>query len=401
MADCRTGRQPSRIPGNIGILKAKVKIWDHDPFWARPNQIMVWPFSAATKEQMGTESKNIQFEANGAFLKPVFAQHDMFICTLNTNKRSGPFREDAETFESSVNPEVDFVGSPSSGVGQKARSKMPGGAVFECDFASADNSRDASCFIEEQAGPTRDGGPLTTRRPIGDQTTGKSIFSHQVWRHMGNLMSKTVLIHPSEYSWPLSELSRVGNFTLDELQSAATWDYTEEIIEGRSVIYPNMVTKQPPYLTTFSSSGVHWSLEKWTPVWQGQDFFITVKTGEKDNDALDPNDDSPFIMTYPYDPYMNYLGSSSYTSQMGTSFGSNFVDGISNEAFYIAPKKEEDSGATTEEAKQEAKLAARKAYDWRYKTYFMVEIGVHDPMHNYFIELVKGRRPRLLHLGEE
>ena len=28
----------SNIPGQIGRVRATVKVWDHDPFWGRPHQ---------------------------------------------------------------------------------------------------------------------------------------------------------------------------------------------------------------------------------------------------------------------------------------------------------------------------------------------------------------------------
>ena len=384
IADCRTGRQPSRIPGNIGTLKSKVMIWDHDPFWARPTQIYSFPFSQATGEQMRESAPDIQFEVGGAFLRPTFRHHDMFVCTLNPD-RDTTNGEVAAPGETTINPEVDFVGSVESGVGLIAAPRMPRGNIFKCDGGIGGG------ICEEEI----DGETVNA----ADETTGKSIFSHQVWRHEGSLFRDNPLIHPSEYQKPLSELKAARNsdsnsdndVTIDELQSAAKWDYIMVADNGKLSIWPVMITKQSPYL----KSTVHWTLEKWTPVWQGQDFYVTVRLGDKrTDDAVDPNNDTDNTrvksLAAAYFPYMWY----------DIERNLDGVPGITNQAFHIFPQKD-NIGVVSDEARTIATRAARKAYDWRYQTYILIEIGAYDLNHNYFIELVKGRNPRFLHLGEE
>jgi len=392
-ADCTTGRQPSRIPGNIGTIKSKVMIWDNDPFWARPTQMLGFPFSQATGEQMRESVPDIQFEVGSAFLRPTFRHHDMFVCTLNSKK--GVIVEDEETLSSFVNSEVDFVGSVESGVGLIAAPRMPGGKIYECDAGKGGNQSSNSPCAVIVGDETIDSG--------GDETTGKSIFSHQVWRHEGSLFNNEPLIHPSEYQEPLSRLQKAKNtgdnkVSMNDLQSAAKWDYIEVADNGKLSIWPVMITKQSPNL----KNTVHWTLEKWTPVWQGQDFYVTVRLGDKrTDDAVDPLSDviDPFngkpALVDPYFPFMWYN-----TERGSDKDGKPIVPGISNQAFYIAAQKD-NTGIVSEEARTESKKAARKAYDWRFQTYILIEIGSFNSTHNYFIELVKGRNPRFLHLGEE
>ena len=389
--NCDTGFQPSRIPGNIGTLKSKVMVWDHDPFWARPTQIYSFPFSQATGEQMRDPAPNIQFEVGGAFLRPTFRHHDMFVCTLNKDKNSGGFStldgERSFVGETTVNPEVDFVGSVESGVGLIAAPRMPGGEIYDCDGgAGGDQTSDSVCAV------TLPDGEVVN---AADETTGKSIFSHQVWRHEGSLFRDNPLIHPSEYQKPLSELQQARNsgsgsdVTIDELQSAAKWDYIEVADNGKLSIWPMMITKQSPNL----KNTVHWTLEKWTPVWQGQDFYITVRLGDKKtDDAVDPLDGSTVESLA--DAYFPHLW---YNIERN---GTDVIPGITNQAFHIDAQRD-DNRVVSEAARTAAKKAARKNYDWRYQTYILIEIGAFDSVHNYFIELVKGRNPRFLHLGEE
>ncbi len=377
---CVGGPQPSAIPGNIGTLNSKVMVWDHDPIWARPTQIMSWPFSKETGEQLDEPVLNIEFEANGAFLKPVYVNHDMFVCTRNSDldlRTGSPADADDKT---TIDPTVDLVGGPLSGVGHLAESKLPGGNIFECD---ANRSGSGKCTIEDE-----DIG-ATVVLPI-DPTTGKSMFSHQLWKHIGNIFSNKVFVHPSEYN-KNSEDSVINKRITDvrQFSSAARWDYAEKINNGRATIWPKMMVKKSD-----DNEAVHWTLEKWTPVWQGQDFFVTVsfENGSTD-DTVDPNDSSQIRTEINEYKYLMYDVD---TPPEGDAF---FRPGISNQAFHISPEKEQ--GIVSSEAQAKANAAARQVFDWRYKTYLLIEIGVGDSDHNYFIEIVKGRKPRLLHLGTE
>ena len=57
------------IPGNIGTLMASVVIYDHNPFWARPHQNLVYPFSEAAGAQIAKKNpedkNNVVFNSGG------------------------------------------------------------------------------------------------------------------------------------------------------------------------------------------------------------------------------------------------------------------------------------------------------------------------------------------------
>ena len=63
---------------------------------------------------------------------------------------------------------------------------------------------------------------------------------------------------------------------------------------------------------------------------------------------------------------------------------------------FFEDKKQESSGSQSNEENVDVR---RQVYWWKYKTYILVEIGAGHHFHNYFIELVKGRNPRFLHIG--
>ena len=325
-ADCSTDeRQPSRIPGNIGTLNSRVMVWDHDPLWARATQNYSWPFSKATGEQHKDTVPSLLFEIGDALLTPVYKPHDMFVCTINPQKA-------AETAEDEVGPPnpgvttahpgVDFVGSPESGVGEVARPKMPGGDLFECSGVPCLNT---------------------------DPTTGRDIFPHQVWKYVGSLLNPTVFVHPSEYPKLLAEYQNKN--LPGGLHSAPWFDYKEEIDNGKSFIMPYQKTKHSPG----SDSTTHWTLEKWTPLWQGEDFSVTIKIGDKKtNDAIDPNDGTVVDTTIEDYKYLMYEES------QNPPF--DFVKGISNQAFHVFAAKDQQ-GHPIEGAQAEALRAARVAFD--------------------------------------
>lgn len=362
----------SGIPGNIGIVVAKVKIWDHDPFLARPHQQYSFPFSNATAQQLEAVVNDIQFQAGAAFLRPVFILHDMFV---GTKKPTGT--ED-ENGASVTVFDLDLVGSPASGVGGNAKSRLPGGEDYEGNGYRTVNGE----------------------RFLWNPRVGRDIFYHQLWLHVGSLLKRGVPIHPSEYALTLSErdatqLTILRNedsfdgWTLPEIQSGVKWNYTIVEDNGVKVVSPVQISKPPED----SKNPTHWTLEKFTPTWQGEDFVVTIVKGDKrttDVEDLGPEND---LIDTNWENYKYLLYNPKSKSDIV-----QWVDGISNEAFYIPPgKKTNDQNSKSEESID----SARKEYWWKYKTYLLVEIGVEDPLHNYFIELVKGRHPRFLHLGAE
>lgn len=402
--DGKGNSQKSAVAGNIGIARCKAMVWDHDPFLARPHQILAFPFTKATAEQMEDRVPEAIFEAGAAVLRPTFNFHDMFVCTINPEleKQNEGFVNPETKEEILLLPGVDLVGSEASGVGQIASNKLPGGNLYECDSGSGDTDK---CPLINTG---------ISLVPFIDPLTGKSIFPHQLWKHIGNLFIKTVILHPSEYNLNRSEQQNKrgtlsdGSFrySLEQIQSAAQWDYIEESENGRNIISPYQVSKQVPDFDATKVTTHHWSLEKWMPTWQGQDFVVSIKLGDKELDiARDPNPTDNSTVPNEERPEYAYLmyNPSRVPNRDDLGVGRDinpWVDNISNEAFYIPPEKGKD-GSITEDAIREAQRSQRQRFDWRFNNYILIEIGSNDPQHNYFIEIVKGRKPRFLHLGEE
>jgi len=359
----------SAVAGNIGIVQAKAVVWDHDPFLARSTQQTAFAFSRQTGEQAKKKGTAVGalFEANGVCLQPTFTAHDMWVATINKGV-------------------LNMVGDPASGSGLSAYDKLPGGNAYE--FGD----------------------------PGGNWRVGKDMFPHQMWIQVGSILSKNVLIHPSEYPlpWQQSEaaqslafidthpeddsLSSVHPVTVADIQNAPRWDLTPINDSVGSPFWPVQTQKS-------SSVPVHWTLQKLTDVWQGEDFFVTISKGNKKTDdhpdnttpsntssvigglnRIDPNTGEEEIIDTDWDEYKYLLHNPKEKPD-------DWEHGISNAAFFVP-----ELPTTAEE--NETNIPRTKFW-WKYKTYILIEIGVGHPKHNYFIELVKDRNPRFLHLGEE
>lgn len=394
--DYSTKATGNDVAGSIGIVRAKVSIWDHDPLIARPQQRLTFQMSEELRIQLPIDPPGVVFETGAAILQPQFPVQDMFIATKKLETSSAG----AVSF---TQPVLDFVGATQSGVGQLATKRLPGGDDYE---------RNGDIVVG-----TIDGEPVFN--PTPDPWIGRDIFPHQVWLHVGNLLKRGVVKHPSEYHLSISELiatqsvrlgvssvaaaaannnlaceERFNTWTLDEIQGAVQWEYTMAEANGRKGISPVQTTKP----AEDSLAPAHWTLEKFMPVWQGQDFFVTITKGDKSVTSVEDPGPAFDCVDTNWGNYKYLM----YKSPGNRPAG--WTDGISNEAYYVKPKEpalvdgflQSDYNAGTE-----AEEAARQLYWWRYNTYILIEIGAEHPQHNYFIELIKGNRPRFIHVGTE
>lgn len=364
----------SAIPGNIGIARAKVLIWDNDPLFGRAHQQYGFPFSSETARQLEDSVPNAAFGPGSVCLKPRFEIQDIWLAT----KKPTDKKTEGAQGQSKTKFELDYVRPSTVG----AQNRFPKGT----------DGSDGTVYDENGS---------------KDDTTGRDIFPHQVWIHIGNLLKRGIPLHPSEYDIPLAEVKSAedlkdavdsnGNhvlnfdgFSIPELQAAPKWAIREMKDDARIAYWPLMINKQP----ADSWYPIHWTIEKLTPVWQGTDFFVTVYLGEQELDQTKDPDPKADDVNTNWEEYKYLLYNPKETPK-------DWKEGISNEAFYVAPQRKQGAKAVTQEEQEKALDNARKAYWWKYKSYVLIEIGPGDKDHNYFIEIVKGRRPRLLHLGEE
>lgn len=351
-------RFASAIPGNIGTVRAQVIVWDHDPFMARPHVNLTFPFNQqAGREE--TNEKNVEFIGGALSLKPIYVYESTTIRVLKV----------VDNIPEAMNV-YEFVGDLQSGDAGPNKDYLPGGSKF-----------------------------------VGVYEVN---HDNQVWDHIGSLFRSSPTLLPSEYSKSLDSTKywsenngKTDEQKQKELQGAVKWRVTEEKDGVSSTFWPYQITKQAPS----TQAPVHWSLEKLKPVFQGCDFHISIHKGDKELDygvdpclqedeygqlnllcqeeSVDPGDPQYGCLFYKYPGNWNYEASP-------------FVQGITNEPYtYPLPENASKEDISSVEA------YSRRDFWWMYKPYFVIEIGPYSTEHNYLIEIVSGRSPRLIHIGWE
>lgn len=348
------------VPGQMGIVKSQVLIWDHDPFYARPMQNVSFPMSDSVGDQIQETDKaggsEVEFLMDTVFLKPVYKPEHMFLATMKKNN---------DEFE------FDYLKHGSQEV---KPGLLPG--------LDRNVNEDGEEVVQE----------IAAKR-----------FVHLLWIHTGSLFRSSPLLHPSEYpvniqltAGGVAAAAQVDEETkkekYHELAAAPRWQYTVPTEDEKQVYRPYMVSKQARQ----SKEPVHWCLEKYSRVWQGCDFFVKIQRGDKrldeGVDRLPGGEDTEPIGSE--DLLYQYL---MYKKPSIGPTPKNWVDGISNSAFTI---NDEDTGKAPGNSSSTPHIPPdREKYWWDHKSYILIEIGHNDPYHNYIIEICKGRSPRLLHIG--
>lgn len=371
----------SSVAGNIGKVRARVLVWDHDPFMARPHNHMGFTFN----KQSGREAKSkqedekLEFAFDSMFLRPNYSPQNMFVCTDKLDPAGGS----GQVF--------DYVSSSESGEISPATDYLPPSA----------------------------GGSENKHKP--------QQFQHELWVHVGNLFKSRPTLHPSEYQKSISETDAStqlisddnpsGTLRLSDIQSAVKFSMVKEEEKEKVTYWPYQMAKQ----SSNGQSPVHWTLHKYTKVWQGCDFHIHIKKYKRLDAGIDPciveNDKgqtsfSPECYDQENDQFtepdlvmpdlvMPEWPSYAYLMYVLPSGGPvDYVHKISNEAYSYAGPDDTDSEDYWEQFVT-SEVNARQDFWWLYKPYLLIEIGWEHPEHNYFIELVRGRKPRFIHLGME
>ena len=322
------------IPAQIGLLRSRVSLWSHNPFWARPYQHISFPFTQTagaeiTHEPNKTDSdaplrndneqkRNVVFQFGNAFLKPDQRRFSNFMAT----KKASPDNPNVELLDivkglRATNDITDY---------------LPGGNIY---------------------------------KTIGVDSTefsaGSTIFPHLLWIYDGSDIYDTKVLHPSEYA---SAISTLTNEEIDTQQMAedaaeliaaqtgsAIWDMnTENNPQAQHqviTIFPVMVGRRK---CDQCEQPIHWTVRKYTELLQGQDFFINFKKIDSssgstamftDNPIQELNDDKMKAyangMNTPFNPFFSpaWKGFPTAADTNNIFPDPNYWEnGVSNEPFF-------------------------------------------------------------------
>lgn len=347
MSDCildKPFEDISAIPGNIGIARAKVLVWDHDPFKARPNQTVTLAMSSVMKERIDNSfSPGILFEAGAAVLQPVYNPQPMLIAAIYPAYTSKTVK---------YPPGLDWV--------------YPGPPTSNRALQEYQNSADL-------------------------YKTGTKFPNMNTWIHTGSLFEEKVWLYPSEYNSPdLDSLAKLyANGDVSKLKNAAKWSYVDYTENGLPTRYAHIDTVNSQTTTeTPQSTPIHWSIERYYNVWQGVDFWLTIHSAATPSESLPPQ------VTEEVNSVSTVLADYKYIEGFpsGVNIDKDFVYGISNGAYY---EDRETAYDPTLDSDNSGRYGFWKN-NWKYKTYILVELGYQEGHNHFFIEFVKGGKPRFI-----
>lgn len=392
------------IAGNIGTLKASIKLYEHNPFVARPYQNLSYPFNPRVGQQIPKDNKfNVEFLPNGdASLTPLIYNYSTFLAMLKeetsqTSTSSGAFT--SKTYQ------LDIVkGFKAS---NRVRTQLPGGSLYE-------QSKKTPWLYKLY-----------------------DMFPHMLWiQEDSSAFFKTETIPPSEYFTPYSELAKKHSSwdlfkeTAQSLLQASSqaqsgspiWDmnYEENKIKifGMSIgtelfntVYPIMISKR----LCQTQNPIHWTVRKYTPLYQGQDFAIDFTVDGTSLDEFTPTEEGEELFNKnPMQTPYNYFFQPIHTGDYLTAIDEEFNVALStanlnlNEPYFVENPKNSSDKNELDAYKTELSEKYLKN-----KAYIIIELGTGEwtnPAfstankkvgHNYFIELVNGRNPRFLCLGRD
>lgn len=364
-------------PGNPGKIKFKCVIWDNCPIYERMQQDQAFIFSPETIQfaPQNLRNKLVTIPGlDGAFLRPIpnFYIHNFisFIKPGYVESSSNKTKKTSNIDEYSWNDVLP---------------------IEYLQFLGLDNNI-TSDFLT-----VNDGNAISS-----------SIGSHQTWISDGSLYCSVNLL-PSEYN-SIQNIQKPEEIVAKSF--CAKWSYRYEPI-SQGVF---LVAVEDRFYTTFLNSGtvcipctngvympgdpiqvmkdnncedkfkvsyktykninpgMHWRMLKRTPVFQGEDFSIEFST--KANSSLNTVGEGDFRML---DKFKHLDVSSNIGSTVcGALNGDGLLDNSKNEKILDAIKK---------------------VYDFSRQIYYIIEIGVDHPLHNYFIIIAENSYPIFLHAG--
>ena len=355
-----TGTFNEGCPGNAGIVHCKCEIYANKPIFKRRQQDQEFITSGETFRSLPSSFRD-QFSyiegLDGIFLKEIFNNRTNYLS----------FKKNFIDTDVTVVPENDVV------------------KIEDLDFLTYSSYFDS------------------VNRPAE-----KFESPHLTWIVDGSLFCPDVL-RPSEYnSGPRldanNNIDREAEFRRQYL-SAWKYDISTNLqfydtvlnkTSTRTCIFPYQYinakespvtalnrTENADLKSIFKQGdqykginpGIHWSAIKRTPLFRGQDFWVEFLTYSEDNNVLEHRD-AIFAMQEKY--YFLDVNSQSMNDR-----GEVLNGGV------IELDKE---GKVSEDSKQ--------LYDFSKQAYFILEIGVNHPDHNYFLIINEKDYPVLVHAGK-
>jgi len=378
-------------PGRPGQLKFKCLIWANCPIYDRLRQDQSFIFSPETLQFAPQTLRNTLLSIpglDGAFLRPI---PNFYI----------------DNFLAFLKPDAEEKAEKNSLKAEMSRSTVQEGKDFDWKKGTYSLSSFEFLALDKD---------LTSNLLILEGNSAvfsNSIASHQTWIADGSLYCDMNLM-PSEYN----SISKITSPVVRMIKSfCPQWKYIsyqagqsfgiQATNEGladtipktkNTVAMPAMVgiaqTGDPaaviaqanlkPFFSPGGNiyyginPGAHWRVLKRTPVFQGEDFVVEFITGARESSAI-ANKSNVYRMLDKF----SFLDVNSITE---TSICGAFDPGD-----FFNPARDRSSEIAEER---------KKSLDLSRQMYYIIEIGVEDPLHNYWLIISENNFPFFCQCGK-
>jgi hypothetical protein len=366
-------------PGSPGRIKFKCVLWSNCPTYARPKQDQAFIMSPETIQFAPNNLKHKILAIpglDGIFLRPIPNLYTHNYVSFVKNNYSPP------------QPSPTEKALRSLGV-----SKYNWSDVFPLEaleFAALNKDLTANDLVLEG----------------NSAITSAAIASHQTWIADGSLFCDTNLL-PSEYgsvqsilplsnrmkktfctSWsyradPVGQIVDSTGVSSRLQKSSVQSPVTGGVNYGGSptqLLKENGLESSPIFKVSDNvykniNPGLHWRMLKRTPIFQGEDFSVEFSVAAEGSNIGNKNVN--FRMLEKFD-YLDVF-SVNDTNVCGSLNGDGLID------------KDKSNGIIEN---------TKKVFDFSRQVYYMIEIGVKDPNHNYIIIISENSYPIFCHIGK-
>lgn len=373
-------------PGRPGNLKFKCELWPNCPIYQRPKQDQAYIFSPETLKYAPQELRNRLVSVpglDGAYLRiiPNFYLHN-FIAFIDPDaveenpdpaeralesRDVGPYSwdnviplsqlmflelEDDGLVSNYLTIENNKV-SGSSAIGTH-QTWIADGSLY-CDFNLLPTEEDSISKIQEPF--VRVAKYFCSRWSYRRENIGQSVGIPIIESSPGS--SEVVALQQNTVLVPCTD----GNSNPGDPIRSMIDNNCESIFKIANNTYEGI------------NPGLHWRMLKRTPVFQGEDFTVEFSTKA---------------------PSSTNIGSKDVKFRMLDKF--KFLDVFASNSNVVCGALGDD-GLLDKDRNNEIIENTKKVFDFSRQMYYMIEIGVNHPEHNYLIILAENSFPIVCHVG--
>lgn len=385
--DCKTSY--SATPARPGNLKLKCILWPNCPTYRRSLQDQAFIFSPETLKYAPQSIRNNLVSIDnldGVFLRPVPNFHiDNYISFPDVNykpkkvdkKQEGEDSIEKDKYESLWKKVLPLEALEFLPLDKNISSNLlnlEGSFAIESSAVASHQTwiSDGSLYCSTNLNASEN---TSTVFSLSKKTLCQKYFCTK-WSYIYEKVGQSLILNNSNKDLK-TESSQKGNVVkptaigISATGSVSSYmDYTQvdpiEFVAGETVNSKFWRDINP---------GIHWRMLKRTPIFQGEDFTVEFTPTHPESAAIKDDGDRFRMLDKFY-----------------------FLDVFSNRDTVVCGSLGSD-GIIDKKTNQEIINNIKKTLDFSRQIYYMIEIGVGDPDHNYWLIIAENTNPIFCHVG--